>query len=67
VRHSPGADAGLKVRDVLKAVNGRPIEQWTPEALQALFERGAVGTTVMVKVERELEDQDIELTLAEVL
>jgi hypothetical protein len=67
VRHSPAADAGLKVRDVLKAVNGRAVERWTPEELDALFRDGAVGTVVTVTVERELVDQDLELTLADVL
>ncbi len=67
VRHSPGADAGLKVRDVLKAVNGRPIARWTPEELQGLFEEGPVGETVKLTVERELVDRDFELTLADVL
>jgi hypothetical protein len=67
VRHSPGEDAGLKVRDALKAVNGRPIERWTPESLDALLEDGAVGTTVKLTIERDLRDQELELTLADVL
>jgi len=67
VRHSPAADAGLQVDDLVKAVNGRPIERWTPEELQALFEEGPADTTVHVTVERELVDRDLELTLADVL
>ncbi len=67
VRHSPAADAGFKVRDVVKAVDGKPVERWTPEQLLALFRDGTVGTTVVVTVERDLRDQDIELTLADVL
>ena len=67
VRHSPGADAGLKVRDVVKAVNGKPVEAWTPEQLDALFTDGAIGTEVKLTIERELVDQDIDLTLADVL
>jgi hypothetical protein len=67
VRHSPGADAGLKVRDVLKAIDGRPIDRWTPEQLDAVFRDGAAGRVVKLTIERELVDQDIELTLADVL
>ncbi|MBI5168495.1 MAG: aspartyl protease family protein [Candidatus Eisenbacteria bacterium] len=67
VRHSPGADAGLKVRDILKAVNGKPVDRWTPEALEQLFENGEPGTVVKVTVERELVDQVIEVTLADVM
>ena len=67
VRHSPGADAGLKVRDILKAVNGKPVERWTPEQLEALFEAGEIGSTVKLTVERELVDQVVEVTLADVL
>jgi hypothetical protein len=67
VRHSPGEEAGLKVRDILKAVNGKPVERWTPEALEQLFENGEPGTLVKVTVERELVDQVIEVTLADVM
>ncbi len=67
VRHSPADDAGLKVRDVLKAVDGRPIDRWTPEALDAVFRDGPIGSTVRLTIERDLVDQDIELTLADVL
>ena len=67
VRHSPGEEAGLKVRDAIMAVDGRPIERWTPEALMALFDEGAVGRVVKLTIERDLRNQDIELTLADVL
>lgn len=67
VRHSPGEDAGLKVRDVLKAIDGRPIDRWTPAQIERLFDEGAAGTTVKLTVERELVDEEIELTLADVL
>ena len=67
VRHSPGEDAGIKVEDVIKSVNGRPVESWTPEALEALLEEGAPGTQVKVVIERDLLDQELELTLADVL
>jgi len=67
VRHSPGEDAGLKVRDVVKSVNGRPAEEWTQEQLEALLDEGAIGSVVKLTVERDLVDQAVELTLADVL
>ena len=67
VRHSPAEDAGLKVRDVLRAINGRAIEQWTPEQLDALLQDGNAGTVVKLTYERELREETVELTLADVL
>jgi hypothetical protein len=67
VRHSPAEDAGLKVRDVLRAINGRAIEQWTPEQLDALLQDGAAGTVVKLTYERELHEETVDLTLADVL
>jgi S1-C subfamily serine protease len=67
VRHSPAEDAGLKVRDVLRAINGRPIEKWTPEQLDALLQDGNAGTVVKLTYERELHEETVELTLADVL
>ena len=67
VRNSPAEDAGLKVRDVLRAINGKPIEKWTPEQLDALLQDGAAGTVVKLTYERELHEDTVELTLADVL
>jgi hypothetical protein len=67
VRHSPAEDAGLKVRDVLRAINGRAIESWTPEQLDALLQDGNAGTVVKLTYERELHEETVELTLADVL
>ncbi len=67
VKDSPAEEAGLKVRDVLRAVNGRRIEQWTPEELDRLLEDGPTGTTVKLTYERELQEETVELTLADVL
>jgi hypothetical protein len=67
VRHSPAEDAGLKVRDVLRAINGRAIEEWTPEQLDALLQDGNTGTVVKLTYERELHEETVELTLADVL
>lgn len=67
VKRSPGEEAGLKVRDIVKAVDGRPIERWTPEDLEALFESGTPGRVVKLTYERELVDHTVEITLADVL
>lgn len=67
VKKSPGEDAGLKVRDIVKAVDGKPIDRWTPEALEALFESGEPGRVVKLTYERELVDHTVDVTLADVL
>ena len=67
VKGSPAEDAGFKVRDVLRAVNGRGIEKWTPEGLDRLLRDGAPGTVVKLTYERELQEETVELTLADVL
>ena len=67
VKHSPAAEAGFKVRDVVKAVNGKSVDLWTPEALMKLFDEGPAGATVKVTIERDLADQVMEMTLADVL
>ncbi len=67
VRDSPAADVGLKVRDVLRSINGRAIELWTPEQLDRLLQEGPVGTVVKLTYERELREETVELTLADVL
>lgn len=67
VKHSPAEKAGLKMRDALRAVNGRAIDLWTPEQLDQLFDHGPVGSTVKLTIERDLNDQKVELTLADVL
>lgn len=64
---SPAQEAGLKVRDRLRAVNGVAIERWTPEALDGLLVNGPSGTVVKLTIERELMPEQIELTLADVL
>ena len=67
VRDSPAEDVGLRVRDVLRAINGRDIEKWTPEQLDALLQNGAAGTVVKLTYERELHEATVRLTLADVL
>lgn len=67
VKGSPAAEAGFKVRDVLRSVNGRSIERWTPEELDRLLKNGPAGTSVKVTYERDLREEEVELTLADVL
>lgn len=67
VKGSPAAEAGFKIRDVLRAVNGRPIERWTPEELDKVLKSGPAGSMVKVTYERDLRDETVELTLADVL
>ena len=51
-----------------RVLEGGPIDPaWTPEQLEALFESGEIGSTVKLTVERELVDQVVEVTLADVL
>ena len=52
---------------MLRAINGKPIEKWTPEQLDALLQDGAAGTVVKLTYERELHEDTVELTLADVL
>ena len=67
VKDSPAAEAGFKIRDVLRAINGKPIERWSPEELDRLLKDGPVGSTVKLTYERELKEETVELTLADVL
>lgn len=67
VKGSPAAEAGFKVRDVLRAVDGRRIERWTPEELDRLLKDGPPGRLVRVTRERDLREETVELTLADVL
>jgi hypothetical protein len=67
VKDSPAAEAGFKVRDVLRSVNGRRIEKWTPAELDRLLKDGKPGTAVKVTYERDLREETVELTLADVL
>ena len=67
VRGSPAEEAGLKIRDVLRAVNGRSVEKMTPEDLDRVLRDGKAGATVKLTYERELKEETVEMTLADVL
>ena len=67
VRHSPAEDAGFKIRDVLRSINGRSVEKMTAEELDDVLLRGKPGSVVKVTYERELKEETVEVTLADVL
>ena len=67
VRGSPAEDAGLKIRDVLRSINGRSVEKMTAEELDDVLARGKPGSIVKLTYERELKEETVELTLADVL
>jgi len=67
VRGSPAEEAGLKIRDVLRSINGRSVEKMTAEELDDVLLRGKTGTIVKLTYERELKEETVELTLADVL
>jgi hypothetical protein len=67
VKGSPAEEAGLKIRDVLRSVNGRSIDKMRPEDLDRVLRDGKAGSIVKVTYERELREETVELTLADVL
>jgi len=67
VRGSPAEEAGIKVRDVLRSINGRSIEKMTPEEMDRVLRDGKPGSVVKLTYERELKEETVELTLADVL
>jgi hypothetical protein len=67
VKDSPAEAAGLKIRDVLRAVNGRSVEKMTAEDLDRVLRDGKAGSTIKLTYERELKEETVDLTLADVL
>jgi hypothetical protein len=67
VRGSPAEEAGLKIRDVLRSINGRSVEKMTAEELDRVLRDGKPGAIVKLTYERELQEETVELTLADVL
>jgi hypothetical protein len=67
VKGSPAEEAGLKIRDVLRSVDGRSVEKMTPEELDRVLRDGKAGSIVKLTYERELKEETVELTLADVL
>jgi hypothetical protein len=67
VKGSPAEDAGIKIRDVLRSINGRGVEKMTPEELDRVLRDGKAGSVVKLTYERELKEETVDLTLADVL
>jgi Do/DeqQ family serine protease len=61
--NSPGAKAGLKVGDVILAVNGTPVEDENSFRLQ--IAGMAPGTRVALKIMRDGHEMDVPVTLGE--
>jgi serine protease Do len=61
--HSPAADAGIKVGDVITAVDDQPIKD--PRTLVQKIADAAPGTHVRLAVLRNSEAQTVDLTLGE--
>ena len=59
---SPAAKAGLKVEDVIVAINGRPVDSF--DVLRLIIAQTPPGTKVKVKYLREGKTADLEVTLA---
>ena len=64
---SPADEAGLKPRDEVTAIDGRPALDYTPEELDRLFVEGAVGVTHVFKVVQDGKTSERRLTLADVI
>jgi hypothetical protein len=64
---SPADEAGLKPRDEVTTIDGRPALDFTPEELDRLFLEGAVGVTHTFRVVQDGKSSDHLLTLADVL
>ncbi|MDM7915861.1 MAG: Do family serine endopeptidase, partial [Candidatus Eisenbacteria bacterium] len=60
---SPAADAGLRVRDVITEIDGRPVKD--VEDLQLQVVDRAPGTRVKLTVQREGRDRTVEVKLGE--
>jgi serine protease Do len=61
--HSPAAEAGIKVGDVITAVDGQPIKD--PRTLVQTVGNEAPGTHVKLTVLRDNETKTVDLTLGE--
>src|SRR5207247_9968952 len=64
---SPAARAGLREGDRLTAIDGKPILEWTPDALQRLFEDSPTGRIVTLEPDRSGKKRALKMTLADLL
>lgn len=67
VHGSPADEAGLKDRDEVLEIDGRPAKSYTPEELDRLFVDGEPGSTHTLKVLREFKPATLTVTLQDVI
>jgi hypothetical protein len=62
---SPSERAGLKVGDVIKSIDGEPVEgdYWGPDEILGRIETRASGATAKLTIERNDKDQPIEIKI----
>jgi S1-C subfamily serine protease len=62
VSEGSGADqAGLRPRDIIKAIDGKPVD--TPQALQNHLAQRKPGEAITVRIERNGKEQEVKVTL----
>lgn len=61
LENSPASEAGLRVGDVLTAINGRPADRFTLAEVRRLFKQP--GRTLLLDVKREQERMRVKMTL----
>ncbi|MGH7730770.1 MAG: aspartyl protease family protein [Candidatus Eiseniibacteriota bacterium] len=67
VHGSPAHEAGLKDRDEVIEIDGRPASSYTPEELDRLFVDGEVGATHTLRVLRDYRPTVLTVTLQDVI
>ena len=67
VHGSPADAAGLKDKDEVLEIDGRPAKDFTPEELDRMFVDGEVGATHTLKVLREYKPATLTLRLQDVI
>jgi hypothetical protein len=67
LKDSPAARAGMLEDDQLITIDGRPVEEWTPDAVAETLDRGKPGSTHTVEVARGDRRLRLELKLRDLL
>jgi len=67
LKDSPAARAGMLEDDQLITIDGRPLEEWTPDAVAETLDRGKPGSTHTVEVARGARRLRLELKLRDLL